>query len=289
VRRATAWVVVLVTAVAAMAGCESDDERARAVRDQVLAVGKTVPGVARLAVTTRVAAHGVAVDAEATLEPAAGRTAEDVKRLRDTLIEPAEVLALTLKLVVKRGAAEHDGRWYDGTAALPRFERQADLWGATIDAGGYRRVVAMMQSTTRFQVSAQGWAGSPGTRPSASAAYRVLVTAARSAGLPPEELELRARPTDRMEVAGDGSAALSPAVLAATDRLGELPGVTGLTTTGRAAAPHVLIRVYPRVALTAAQRARVLGTLRTAGLLGPDLQVFEGSGTRQPLWPTAPG
>ncbi|MEU8817215.1 hypothetical protein [Actinoplanes sp. NPDC048796] len=278
VRRA----VVLLVLLAALTGCQSDEEKEAAVRSEIFAAMKSVPGVQRSAVETKTGDDGVEVNAEVTVKPADGQVAETVKRVRAVLAEPSDVHGVSLKLSVLRGANEHDGRWYDGTAAAGQFDRQADLWGRTIESGDYRRVGVMSQSTTRFLIFAQGWVGDAASRPTASVAYRKMVELSVSAGLSPADLNVSAAPTEQVRVESDGTEALPEPLLVAAEKLGSAPELWVLR---RRTGPHLQVRLYGPV--TPRDRERVIGTLREAGLLGADLEVYEGTGTAKRLWPAA--
>ncbi|MEU7925071.1 hypothetical protein [Micromonospora sp. NPDC049107] len=281
------WMAVgaaLALCVAGVAGCTSDAEKAAGAKKQVLAAVKGLAGVESLDVRTGKARDGILVHADVAIRPATGNVATAVKQLRAALMRADGVSALTLMLVVRRGSAEHDGRWYDGTAARDAFDRQADMWGQTIDSGSFHRVLAMQQSTTQFMVSVQGWDGAAAARPAATAVYRNLVAAGAAAGMTADRLTLSAHPTEQMQVDSNGGAALTEPVLVAADQLAKLDGVTAVTASGGPSAPRLRFRVYPRgTSLTSAQRDRVLGTLRSAGVLTADLQVRAGNGPV--IWP----
>ncbi|MFF5083279.1 hypothetical protein ACFY36_40065 [Actinoplanes sp. NPDC000266] len=275
-------VLVLLIVLAALTGCQSDEDKEAAVRAEIFAAMKSVPGVQRSAVEARAGDDGVGVDAEVTVTPAAGQVAETVKRVRAVLMEPDEVGGVSLKLFVKRGQNEHDGRWYDGTASSGEFDRQADLWGRTIESGDYRRVGVMAQPSTRFLIFAQGWAGDAARRPTASAAYREMVELSASAGLRLTDIGVSAAPTEQLRVESDGTEALPESLLVAAERFGAVPEAWVLR---RRTGPHLQVRLYGEV--TAQDRQRVIGTLREDGLLTTDLEVYEGTGASRRLWPTA--
>ncbi|SNY68747.1 hypothetical protein [Paractinoplanes atraurantiacus] len=275
VRRA----VVLLVLVAALTGCQSDEDKEAAVRAEIFAAMKSVPGVQRSAVETHAGDDGVEVDAEVTVTPA-GQVAETVKRVRAVLVEPADVHGVSLRLFVKRGPGEHDGRWYYGTAASGDFDKQADLWGRAIESGDYRRVGVLLQSTTRFQIFTQGWTGDATSRPSAADSYRKLVELTASAGLSVTEVNVIAEPTEQARVESDGTEAVPEPLLVAAEKLGPESWVLRRRT-----APHLQVRLYRK--LTTRDRDKVIGTLGEAGLLTADLEVYEGTGTSKRLWPTA--
>ena len=277
------WVAILAIVAVALTGCDNAEEREAALKKELYKAVEAVPGLEEYHVRTRASGDGFAVDAEVRLAPAAGQAAAGAKLVRAALTGSDEVRSVSLTLVLRRGAAEHDGRWYDGTAARPEFDRQADLWGRTVDSGSYRRVLAMMQSTQRFKVAAQGWTGDAASRPSAARAYRDLVAAGVAAGLRIEDLDLSAAPTDRVEAGSDGGAALPDAVLAAGEQVAKLDGVGRVTITGRSTAPAARMRIYPVKPLSDGQRGQIRDTLRRAGLLGPGLEVIEGGGEGRPI------
>ncbi|XVU29290.1 hypothetical protein ACQPZJ_20140 [Actinoplanes sp. CA-054009] len=278
VRRAA----VLLILAAALTGCQSDEDKEAAVRAEIFAAMKSVPGVQRSAVETSVGDDGVEVDADVVVAPAGGPVAETVKRVRAVLAGPADVGGVSLKLVIKRGTGEHDGRWYDGTASAERFDQQAELWGRTIESGDYRRVGVMSQPNSRFLIFTQGWVGDAARRPTASAAYREMVELSVSTGLRPAELDLTAGPTEQVRVESDGTEVLPESLLVAAEKFGPVPEVWVLR---RRTAPQLQVRLYGT--LTTEDRERVIGTLREAGLLKEDLEVYEGTGTSRRLWPTA--
>ncbi|MEV4343101.1 hypothetical protein AB0J83_01280 [Actinoplanes sp. NPDC049596] len=279
VRRAAVLLVIL----ASLTGCRSDEDKEASVQAEIIAAIKPVPGVERWSVDPRAGENGISVDAEVTMTPAPGQAASSLKQVRAALTKPSEVDKVSLKLIVKRGPNEHDGRWYDGTAASGDFDRQAELWGRTIESGDYRRVGAMMQPNRRFLIFLQGWTGDPNSRPAASGAYRRMAELSASAGLVPAQVDLKAEPTEQVSVESDGGGTLTGPVLAATEKLAAIRGVGAVSVVGRDRAPRLRIRVYG--ALTAQQREQVLGTLRAAGLLGENLELYQGSGNGNRLWP----